>query len=205
MNRKLLLVYGLAIAGLLCFSPESAQSAEEIKGQRIQSTNSIKTINPKALKDIKKVGQVKMLSNAEYQKKLKQHNLRVKSNAKGVNVNAQANTRLKSQNKEFDENKYDCDDNQRGVNPGAQEVCDGIDNNCDGDVDMINGRRLNFPFYLDADADLYGDPSKVYYACSVPPGYSARNDDCNDKSVSVNPGKEEIPGNGIDENCDGRD
>lgn len=190
------IIVGLGLAGL------SLEASQEFKAKTIKTQKPVTKLNPKVIKDIKNIDKIKMLSKRDYQKKLKAHDIKVKSQAKGVNTNAQANTRLKSQNKDF-KGPQDCDDSKSDINPGAQEICDGIDNNCDGDVDMIGDRRLNHPFYLDADSDLYGDPSKVYYACSMPPGYSARNDDCNDQSVSINPGKEEIPNNDIDENCDG--
>lgn len=44
----------------------------------------------------------------------------------------------------------DCDDNDATVNPGAAEVCDDLDNNCDGEVDEGCGE-------VDTDVDS-GDP-----------------------------------------------
>lgn len=55
----------------------------------------------------------------------------------------------------------DCDDTRPNVNPNAAEVCDHIDNNCDGRID--EGTQL--AFYLDADGDTHGDPSQRVLAC----------------------------------------
>lgn len=55
----------------------------------------------------------------------------------------------------------DCDDRQRSVHPLAPEVCDNLDNNCDGVVD--EGQRLSF--FLDADGDTHGDPRQRVEAC----------------------------------------
>ena len=57
----------------------------------------------------------------------------------------------------------DCDDASVGVNPLATEVCDGIDNNCDGTVDEGAGST----FYADDDADGFGDAAEAQ-ACSEP-------------------------------------
>jgi len=83
----------------------------------------------------------------------------------------------------------DCDDDNAQVLPGKVEVQDGLDNDCDGLID--EGTPAG-----DADGDGYceigpcAEPQKL-------PG------DCNDGAPEVYPGRTEIPGNGIDDNCDG--
>ena len=58
----------------------------------------------------------------------------------------------------------DCDDADAGVHPGATEVCDGIDNNCDDRVD----EDVLDTWYADADGDGYGDPDNASAACAAP-------------------------------------
>jgi hypothetical protein len=93
----------------------------------------------------------------------------------------------------------DCNDADGAVNPGATEVCNGIDDNCDGNTD----EGVLTTFYADADGDTHGDAAASVEACSAPEGYVASNDDCNDASSTVYPGAPEICNNGIDEDCDG--
>jgi gliding motility-associated-like protein len=93
----------------------------------------------------------------------------------------------------------DCDDTNANVFPGATEVCDGVDNNCDGQIDESGGTV----WYVDADADGYGDVNDTgVTSCTQPPGTVDNNGDCDDANSSVNPGAIEIC-DGIDNNCDG--
>jgi hypothetical protein len=96
----------------------------------------------------------------------------------------------------------DCDDQLISVYPGAPEICDGIDNNCDGQFD--NGLTFTL-YYADNDGDTYGDPNDSTLACSQPSGYVLNNTDCDDNEAGINPGALDIPVNGIDEDCSGQD
>ncbi len=96
----------------------------------------------------------------------------------------------------------DCDDTRDIINPGADEICDQLDNNCDGQVN----EGLNETFYADADGDNFGDANSPTTTCfGQPQGTVTDNTDCNDNDASINPDAEDIAGNGIDEDCDGQD
>ena len=92
----------------------------------------------------------------------------------------------------------DCNDDDSAVNPDATEVCDGIDNNCDGNIDEAGGST----WYADVDADTYGDPASTTVSCDMPMGYVADNTDCNDGDAAINPAATEVC-DGVDNNCDG--
>src|SRR5207249_7850546 len=75
---------------------------------------------------------------------------------------------------------------------------DGVDNNCDGQVD----EGVKSTFYQDSDKDGFGNPKAPTQACSAPAGYIVDNTDCDDTKASVHPGATETC-NGIDDNCNG--
>jgi hypothetical protein len=95
-------------------------------------------------------------------------------------------------------NNTDCNDNNASVHPGATEVCNGIDDNCNGTVD----EGVKETFYRDADGDGFGDPTDSIQACSCPNGYVANNTDCDDTNSTINPHATEVC-NGVDDNCNG--
>ncbi len=93
----------------------------------------------------------------------------------------------------------DCDDTNALIFPGADEKCNGVDDNCDGtiDVDAVDKQT----FYLDNDEDGYGDSSNTITSCQQPQGYVSVGGDCSDSNSSINPGAEEVCGDLIDNNC----
>jgi hypothetical protein len=97
-------------------------------------------------------------------------------------------------------NMGDCDDNNPSLNPGVTEICDGIDNNCNGQIDE-GGQNI---YYQDRDNDTYGNAAVTQTGCTAPSGYVGNATDCNDNSAAVHPGAAEICGNGIDDNCNGQ-
>jgi uncharacterized delta-60 repeat protein len=99
----------------------------------------------------------------------------------------------------------DCDDTDAAVNRGAKEICDGIDNDCDGLVDsddapLFGGLSLNY--HPDLDSDGFGDPTTTRRACSQPVGHVADDSDCDDSDSAVSPAATEIC-DGTDNDCNG--
>ena len=98
------------------------------------------------------------------------------------------------------ENCEDCNDSDKDIHPGATEICNGKDDNCDLEID--EGLPI-ITYCQDLDGDNYGNPNKKQEACKQPTGYVENCDDCNDSDINVHPGATEIC-NGKDDNCDGK-
>lgn len=106
-------------------------------------------------------------------------------------------------------NSDDCNDADRNIFGGsslsaAPEICDGLDNNCNGMVDEAGNQPVTW--YIDVDMDGFGDASPgapTQSSCSRPEGsWSIQNTDCDDNNGGRNPSQEELC-NGRDDDCDG--
>ena len=97
------------------------------------------------------------------------------------------------------ENADDCDDSDGSIHPDAEEICDEIDNNCDGDVD--DGLSIE-TWYADLDGDGFGDADDSLEDCEAPSGYVDDDQDCDDTDDAIHPDATETC-NDLDDNCDG--
>ena len=95
----------------------------------------------------------------------------------------------------------DCDDNNAAIHPEAVELCDNIDNDCNG---LTDDNIIIYAYFPDMDGDGFGDLAGQMDTClaEVPPGFVANGLDCDDTNVSMYPGAEEGC-DGIDNDCNG--
>ena len=97
----------------------------------------------------------------------------------------------------------DCDDGDGTSYPGADELCDDVDHDCDPLADPVNGLDAN-SWWPDLDGDTYGDADGAEFidcATEAPAGYSGDNEDCDDTDEDINPDGVEAC-NAEDDDCD---
>ena len=78
----------------------------------------------------------------------------------------------------------DCNDLDATINPAAEELCDSLDNNCDGQID----EDVTTLYYLDADNDGFGDPEVSEESCEARDRFVANGNDCDDTNAERYPG-----------------
>src|SRR5690606_34075847 len=93
----------------------------------------------------------------------------------------------------------DCDDTRAAINTSAVEVCNGIDEDCDGTLD----EGVPHTIYPDDDGDGFGRTRDGQASCTLPQtgGFSFLGGDCDDTDASTNPSRTEQC-NGVDDDCD---
>jgi hypothetical protein len=99
----------------------------------------------------------------------------------------------------------DCNDADAEVNPDAVEICNEIDDDCDGAIDD-DDESLDMEtatwWFADGDADGFGDADTSTLLCEMPFGYVADDTDCDDSAAGTYPGADEYC-DGVDTDCDG--
>lgn len=78
----------------------------------------------------------------------------------------------------------------------VDETCNGVDDDCDGDID--EGRLHTY--CNDADGDLYGNPALSETGCEPSDGYIEQCTDCNDGNANIHPTADELCDR-LDNNC----
>ncbi len=92
----------------------------------------------------------------------------------------------------------DCDDLRPFVHPLGQELCDGLDNNCNG----VKDEGLTVTMYQDLDGDQHGNPAVPLQLCAQSAHAAPNGDDCDDNDITIHPAQVEIC-DGKNNDCDG--
>lgn len=97
----------------------------------------------------------------------------------------------------FVSNASDCEDSDAMVNPGMIEICNDMDDDCDLTVDEDLNLILQFS---DQDGDGFGSMMSGFVYCSLLPGYTTLDGDCDDDNMAISPAALEDC-NALDDNC----
>ncbi|MEZ4317798.1 MAG: MopE-related protein [Myxococcota bacterium] len=97
----------------------------------------------------------------------------------------------------------DCADLDANVFPMQAELCNGIDDDCDGLLDDDDPDVDAQTWYPDDDGDGYGSDALAILACSPPVGHVQLPGDCSDDDPAVSPASPEACPDGVDNDCDG--
>ena len=96
----------------------------------------------------------------------------------------------------------DCDDTDPEINPDGSETCDGLDNDCNGEVD--DGETADGEaFYEDSDGDGWGNSEIERIRGEQPSGWVSQPGDCDDDNELFHPAALDVCADGLDQNCDG--
>lgn len=100
----------------------------------------------------------------------------------------------------------DCDDTNPLIHPGATEICNDVDDDCNGLIDSDDpGAEGETWYFADDDQDGYGSQSDGNKFCDQPAGWVTNILDCNDDDPTIHVGALDIPNDGIDQDCSGED
>ena len=101
----------------------------------------------------------------------------------------------------FEAQGGDCDDESPEVHPGADEVCDDLDNDCNGavDDDPVDAET----YFNDHDGDGYGSGDGTRFCEDPGEGWATNDGDCDERDPAIHPDAvEEDDYDGLDQDCD---
>ena len=102
----------------------------------------------------------------------------------------------------WDDKEADCDDDDPTVYPGADELCDGLDTDCDGEV-PVDEADEDEDGYRGCEGDCDDTDAALDPADLDGDGYSTCDGDCEDELANVSPAGSEVCDDGLDNDCDG--